>query len=382
MRVMYLFLLLLLIAFSAQLTAEIKYDVKGVERLCATHDTLFIDVEIQSTGSTAFQLGTSSFVFNYNSTALHAPANAGQRKVAANDGPWKANNDDDYAAVATSAPSAGIISLIIDISGSGSDMAGVEVPSTWTRAGTLRLLVDNTASTSTLTWRNISVNTVIQCFANPGVDYSMTNITANAGTQFVTPLDVLLPVELTSFTASVSRLNAQLKWSTATEKNNYGFEIERRSVEIANAPWAKVGFVQGAGTSASPKNYSYIDASAASGRYSYRLKQIDNNGAFTYSQSTEVELGLVAKVLTLGDSYPNPFNPSTTIEFTLAKDGRAVLKVYNAVGQEVAELFNGEALAGRIIQTHFDASRLASGIYFSRLQVDGNSLVKRMMLIK
>jgi len=191
-----------------------------------------------------------------------------------------------------------------------------------------------------------------------------------------------MPVELTSFTATANRLNAQLKWSTATEKNNYGFEIERRSVEIANAPWAKVGFVQGAGTSASPKNYSYTDASAASGRYTYRLKQIDNNGAFTYSQSAEVELGLVAKVLTLSDSYPNPFNPATTIEFTLAKDGRAALKVYNAVGQEVAELFNGEALAGRIIQTHFDASRLASGIYFSRLQVDGKSLVKRMMLIK
>jgi hypothetical protein len=195
-------------------------------------------------------------------------------------------------------------------------------------------------------------------------------------------VNTTLPVELTSFTASANRLNAQLKWSTATEKNNYGFEIERRSVETAGAAWAKVGFVQGAGTSSSPNEYSYTDNNVTSGRFAYRLKQIDNDGAFKYSQSTEIEIGLAAKELILCSNYPNPFNPTTNIEFTVATNGRATLKVYNAIGQEVAELFNGEAQAGRIIQTRFDASRLASGIYYSRLQVDGKSLVKRMMFIK
>jgi len=191
-----------------------------------------------------------------------------------------------------------------------------------------------------------------------------------------------LPVELTSLTASASRLNAQISWTTATETNNYGFEVERRSIETSGAAWAKVGFVQGVGTSSSPKDYSYVDASASAGRYAYRLKQIDNDGAFKYSQSTELEVGYAAKELALCDNYPNPFNPTTNVEFTVANNGRAVLKVYNAIGQEVAELFNGEAQAGKIIQARFDASRLASGIYYSRLQADGKSLVKRMMFIK
>ena len=191
-----------------------------------------------------------------------------------------------------------------------------------------------------------------------------------------------LPVELTSFTASANRLNTQLAWSTATEVDNYGFDIERRSVETAGAAWAKVGFVQGAGTSNSPRHYTFADNASTSGRYAYRLKQIDTKGGFKYSQTAEVEVGLVAKVLTLSGNYPNPFNPTTNIEFTVATDGKAVLRVYNTLGQQVAELYNGEAQAGRIIQTHFDASRLASGVYFSRLQVDGKNLVKRMMLVK
>jgi len=98
-------------------------------------------------------------------------------------------------------------------------------------------------------------------------------------------------------------------------------------------------------------------------------------------QETQVTIE-VPKVFNLNQNYPNPFNPTTNIEFTVAADGKAVLKVYNALGQEVAELYNGTAQAGRIIQTHFDASRLASGIYFSRLESDGKSLVKRMMFIK
>jgi hypothetical protein len=193
---------------------------------------------------------------------------------------------------------------------------------------------------------------------------------------------VALPVELTSFTASASRLNAELKWSTATEVNNFGFDIERRNVEVANSAWAKVGFVAGAGTSNVSHDYSYSETGVSAGRYAYRLKQVDNDGSFKYSQSMEVEIGLAAKELTLCDNYPNPFNPTTNIEFTVAQDGKASLKVYNAIGQEVANLYNGDVKAGRIIQTHFDATRLASGIYYSRLQVDGKSLVKRMMFVK
>jgi hypothetical protein len=195
---------------------------------------------------------------------------------------------------------------------------------------------------------------------------------------------VVLPVELVSFTASVNHLNADLQWLTATEVNNYGFDIERRTVSSqlsAVSSWAKVGFVNGNGTSNVQHSYSFSENITESGTYAYRLKQIDNSGTFKYSQETQVTIE-VPKVFNLNQNYPNPFNPTTNIEFTVAADGKAVLKVYNALGQQVAELYNGTAQAGRIIQTHFDASRLASGIYFSRLESDGKSLVKRMMFIK
>jgi hypothetical protein len=195
---------------------------------------------------------------------------------------------------------------------------------------------------------------------------------------------VALPVELASFTSSVNNLNADLKWSTATEVNNYGFDVERRTVSSqpsAVSTWQKVGFVNGNGTSNVQHSYSFSDNITVSGTYAYRLKQIDNGGAFKYSQETEVTIE-VPKVFTLSQNYPNPFNPTTNIDFTVAADGKASLKVYNTLGQEVAELFSGEAQAGRIIQTHFNASGLASGIYFSRLEADGKSLVKRMMFVK
>ena len=190
-----------------------------------------------------------------------------------------------------------------------------------------------------------------------------------------------LPVQLTSFTAVASRLDAVLRWSTATEVNNHGFDIERRAVS-ASAVWEKVGFVAGSGTSTSPKEYTYTDVGLPAGRYAYRIKQVDNNGSFTYSGAMEVEVGLAAKVLALDPNYPNPFNPSTNIAFTVPEDGKASLRIYNLLGQEVATLFDGVAQAGKIYQKTFDASRLPSGLYFSRLDFGGRSLMKKMLFVK
>lgn len=188
-----------------------------------------------------------------------------------------------------------------------------------------------------------------------------------------------LPVELTSFSVKASQRSAELKWSTATELNNHGFEIERRS----NGNWSKAGFVSGSGNSSSAKMYSYVDANLTAGRYEYRLKQIDNDGSFKYVGSVEsAEVGAAAKVFGLSDNYPNPFNPATSIEFTVAKDGIAVLKVYNLIGQEVAALFSGAAQAGKINRVEFNAKDLPSGIYFSKLQVGNQQIVKKMMLMK
>jgi hypothetical protein len=191
-----------------------------------------------------------------------------------------------------------------------------------------------------------------------------------------------LPVQMTSFGVTANRLNAELKWSTATAVNCYGFEIERRLATKDVSAWTKVGFVQGAGTSNSPKNYSYKDAGLAPASYIYRIKQVDADGKFEYYTPAEVEIGLAAKALTLAQNYPNPFNPSTKIEFTVPEGSFVTLKVYNTIGQEVATLFSGFADAGKIQQVTFDASRLPSGLYFSRLDYAGQHIVQKMTLMK
>lgn len=190
-----------------------------------------------------------------------------------------------------------------------------------------------------------------------------------------------LPVQLVNLSVSANRLDASLRWSTATETNNHGFEIERRISGEAGA-WAKVGFVPGSGTSSSPREYSFTDNGLAPGRYAYRIKQIDNDGSFAYYSAAEVEVGLTAKVFALESNYPNPFNPSTNIAFSVPQDGRVSLKVFNLLGQEVAVLFDGIAEAGKLYQRTFDASALPTGLYFSRLESADGSLMRKMMLVK
>jgi hypothetical protein len=207
-------------------------------------------------------------------------------------------------------------------------------------------------------------------------------------------INSLLPVELVSFIASVDHLNSILRWETATEINNFGFEIERRIIgdkDLASTNngnttktlvWSKASFVSGSGTSNSPKNYSFTDRNLHPGRYAYRIKQIDQDGTFKYSQSVEVEVGLVPKVLTLSQNYPNPFNPMTTIEFTLAEDSKVSLKVFDMLGREVAMLMSRELKAGVLHQETFDVSKLSSGMYIYRLQTGNKSLVKKLMVLK
>ena len=228
-------------------------------------------------------------------------------------------------------------------------------------------------------------------FTDVGWDFTIWNMEegTNNGYPYLKWQDIPLPVELISFCVSAIHSGAILNWKTATEVNNYGFEIERRGIssellrqEAVMSNWEKVGFVSGSGTSSAPKEYTFTDANLASGRYAYRLNQIDRNGAFKYSQSSEIEVGLVPKELTLSQNYPNPFNPSTTIEFTVPEDGRASLKIYNTIGQLVATAFDGDVKAGYIQKVTFIASHLSSGVYFSRLEYNGKPLLRKILLIK
>ncbi|HEY6952010.1 MAG TPA: GLUG motif-containing protein [Bacteroidota bacterium] len=192
-----------------------------------------------------------------------------------------------------------------------------------------------------------------------------------------------LPVEVASLSAVALNTSVGLKWTTATEVNNGGWEVERKAeLGVVSDDWVKAGFVKGAGTSISPRQYSFSDPNLAAGTYAYRLKQIDRSGSFKYSSEVTVAVGTAPRVFTLSQNYPNPFNPTTTIEFTIPADGRVVLKVYDIVGREVATLLDEDMKAGVFQRAVFDATRLSSGIYFARLESGGKHLLKKMMLMK
>jgi len=192
----------------------------------------------------------------------------------------------------------------------------------------------------------------------------------------------IVPVELTSFTASAKGNDVKLLWQTATELNNSGFSIERKS---AGSDYMEVGFVPGFGTTSEPKSYSFNDQNLRSGVYTYRLKQVDFDGSFTYSNEVEVEVIAPAE-FSLDQNYPNPFNPSTKITFSLATDSRVSLKVFDVIGQEVASLINQELTAG-VHNIDFNAAGINSGVYFYRIEASGvNGAkfvdVKKMILLK
>ncbi|MDP1675454.1 MAG: T9SS type A sorting domain-containing protein, partial [Bacteroidota bacterium] len=186
-----------------------------------------------------------------------------------------------------------------------------------------------------------------------------------------------LPVELVSFTATVRSGKVELSWSTATEINNAGFAIEKNS----NGIWNKIGYVEGNGTTNAPRNYSFTD-NASAGKYQYRLKQIDRDGKFEYSNIVEAIVALTANDYALGQNYPNPFNPSTTITFAMKNTEHATVTVYNMLGQEVAILFNGLANANELYSLSFNARNLSSGMYFYSLRSSNRNEVKKMNLLK
>ena len=191
------------------------------------------------------------------------------------------------------------------------------------------------------------------------------------------------PVELTKFTASSLGNSVEIKWITATEVNNYGFDVERRVIvngTQSSVSWNKIGFVKGSGTSNIPHTYSFSDSQLQSGSYAYRLKQIDNDGTFKYSQSVE-EMIETPKIFSLRQNYPNPFNPSTTISFDIPLDSYVSLKVFDMLGREVATIISEKLTAGTY--THvWNASSLTSGVYFYRLNAGSYAETKKLLLLK
>jgi len=213
---------------------------------------------------------------------------------------------------------------------------------------------------------------------NPGRDtiFATIGTSGRSDTAYVLWEDPL-PVELASFTSTVSGNNVSLKWSTTEEINNSGFDIERS----VNGAWTKVGNVNGNGTTNEMKNYEFTDRGVASGTYNYRLKQIDFNGSFEYyNLSSEVIVGVPDK-FSIAQNYPNPFNPSTKIDFQIPADGKVKLAIYDNSGKEIAVLTDEVKTAG-YYSVNFNATDLSSGIYFYKIEYNGLNKVMKMTLLK
>jgi len=189
----------------------------------------------------------------------------------------------------------------------------------------------------------------------------------------------VIPVEFSSFTAENINDEVVLKWQTATETNNRGFEILRSSQNDLGE-WQIISFLEGRGTTTEITDYNYGDKITNHGKYIYRLKQIDFDGTFSYSEDIEIDI-TGPKDFTLYQNYPNPFNPTTTIKFALPVDSRVKINVYNTIGQLVETLVDKEMESG-YHEVNFDASRLTSGVYLYQLQSQDFVSVKKMLLIE
>jgi hypothetical protein len=198
-----------------------------------------------------------------------------------------------------------------------------------------------------------------------------------------------IPVELTSFTSKVQGHDVQLNWETVTELNNTGFEVERkvsyRNSEVGNEEWNVIGFVEGFGTTTELHNYSFDDKNLTSGKYQYRLKQIDLDGSYEYSNIVYADVNVVNE-FSLEQNYPNPFNPTTKISWQSSVDSWQTLKIYDILGNEVLTLVNEHKQAGNY-EVEMNATGFASGVYIYTLSISNNGEQlfrdsKQMLMIK
>lgn len=315
-------------------------------------------------------LGNCSFYFDYNNGALSNP-------VITYVAPEISNATDGYSSSTGLTGGKVQVTLFYDNNKDGVNLT----TSTKYHLYTVEMDITDPNQQSMLAWDPI--NTGILNAQGSSVDES-----------YVGNGDVALPVELTTLNVEQQNNDAVgIHWETATELNNYGFEIQRVVLnKFENKPanpgdetaverdWKVVGFVKGSGNSNAPKKYSYVDKNLFGGtHFIYRLKQIDIDGSFDYSG--EVEIEVIPTKYELSQNYPNPFNPSTTIKFSLPEKSKVRLDVYNMIGELVATLINKELEAG-FQKITFNASGLTSGVYFYRINTGKFNKVRKMLLLK
>ncbi len=184
------------------------------------------------------------------------------------------------------------------------------------------------------------------------------------------------PVEFTTLSVSVSGNLVNLIWQTATETNNQGFFIERKDF----GSWETRGYVSGRGTSTEYHSYNFKDEVDEQGSFQYRLKQVDLNGTYNYSETVQVVVGSPQDFY-LSQNYPNPFNPSTKIEFQIPVQSNVIITLHNILGEEIAVLYSGETSPGKHV-INLDGSDLSSGIYLVRMKAENVVKLVKITLLK
>jgi hypothetical protein len=329
------------------------------------------DIYSQSTGPQSIRVGLTSYYINFNTAALSTP-------VLSNINPKYTTGSPtgDYDAM-TVQIALGKIAVTILFSGNGDgtgDILSTSSPS-GELIGTITLDITNQNATAMVSWDEINSE------MNTPTFQLLTN-------NYQGSFDGVLPVELSSFVAKYLNDKIELNWVTKTEINNYGFNIERR---VNESEWNSIGFVEGHGTSTSPNEYSFTDKDVYTkgNKFQYRLKQIDNDGSFEYSDIVEVEV--VPTQFELSQNYPNPFNPNTTIRFSLPKETQLKINIYNMLGELVNTIADGTYEAGYHKVTFSteggsasggNSSPLPSGAYIYRIESPDYVQVKKMILIK
>jgi hypothetical protein len=324
-----------------------------------------VSVFIQRVGGVAWNMGTSSFVFYYNSSAMTFDSILTK-------GIFDPSASPLYTTMLSASYGGGTArSLDVDNTTAG---VGTDVPVVPTLIGTLRFTITNFSVNHNITWFGAASD--IHDAAGNLLSIILTD-----------PTNGPLPIQLSSFVASVATAGqAGLRWTTLSEINNYGFEVQKAVNNSASFQSITGSFIAGNGTTTVKHDYSYVDKSYATGNV-YRLKQLDLDGTahFTDAVNPLGVTGVAGKVLptvySLSQNYPNPFNPSTVIEFALPKDAHVTLEVYNIIGQKVATLVDEVRPAG-YHSVKFDGTNLSSGMYLYRLSTGQQTFLKKLLLMK
>ena len=398
MRNKYLLPLLFMLIVTG-LYVPVSYTQTPAYTCTLTNDTLTggnvyeFDVYLLVTGTTPMQLGGIQLGFTYNNAVI----NGGTISAT-----WVPGSVDSVIAargqtnINFNTATAGLIKVaaVLPSNGSGTG-ANISNIAPGTRVGRMRLTnsVPFTTPKLNINWNfnAVSPNYATKLSAYIPATAGGINTDITDPTEYFNALaNPATPVELTSFVSNVSGREVDLNWETKTELNTRQFEIDRSLLNTAGSAstWSSIGVMKAAGTSVSPIKYSYTDKNLQAGKYQYRLKMIDNDGAYKLSYVVKTEIAL-PKDFALSQNYPNPFNPTTKIDYQVPVVAKVILEVYNITGQKAVELVNQEQQAGYYsVNFGSSSSKLASGVYIYRLiateKGSGNnySSIKKMMLLK